>query len=109
MRFDVVYNNVKMDVILNFEEEDTAIADTIDVDDLNEIYRKLDNGELVYFCAVMKCYVDGIELGYDCLGCCIYESYDSFVNEDDYFGDMKENVCCEAYKNMMKLCSHINT
>ena len=60
---------------------------------------KINSGELVLFCAHVTAEKNGIELGDDYLGMCVYESEEAFYTQKgDYFDDMKETVVKEAEK-----------
>ena len=104
--FEETYKGVPMTLVLTFEEEPTPLEDTFDdnVHDLKELYRQIDAGTLVYFCAVMKAYINGVEFGWDSLGACLYKSFDEFINEDGYFADMKQCAMEYAYENAIKTC-----
>ena len=47
----------------------------------------------------------GVELGFDCLGGCCYESIEDFVKSGDYYDDMKAESISEANKTLLKLTS----
>jgi len=108
--FERSYKGIEFTVKLHFEEEYNSISDTFDYteEELKEIYDKLDRYELVYFCAHMEAYYNDIHLSDDYLGCCLYDSYDQFINEDDYFGDMMNNVLIEGYKELKALKEQLN-
>ena len=108
--FEKAYNGINFVVKLQFEEEDISISDIFDYTDeeLKEIYCKLDRYELVYFCAHMQAYFNNIHLSDDYLGCCLYDSYDRFVDDDDYFGDMVNNVLTEGYKELKRIREQLN-
>jgi hypothetical protein len=57
-------------------------------DDTGEVAEKLDNGQLVAFCAKAAVLFRGTEIGADYLGNCIYESFDGFRHDSGYFHDM---------------------
>ena len=92
-------------------------------DDTGEVAEKLDNGELIAFCA--HAYVQGPNgetLAEDYLGDCIYESFQAFMDHracgrqnrewekegregrcGSYFTDMIRTVCNEAREELAKL------
>ena len=110
--FERSYKGVDFTVKLHFEEEDLPIDDLYEYEytekELKEVYDKLDRYDLVYFCAHMECQYNDIHLSDDYLGGCLYDSYDQFVNEDDYFGDMVSNVLTEGYKELKALKEQLN-
>lgn len=105
--FEETYKGVPMTLKLTFEEEPLPLEDTFDndIDNIQQLYHDIDSGDLVYFCAVMKAYINGVEFGWDSLGACLYKSFDEFVNEEDgYFPDMKECAMEYAYNNALETC-----
>lgn len=109
--FERSYKGIDFTVKLHFEEEDIPVNDLCEYteEELKEVYHKLDSYDLVYFCAHMEAYYNDIHLSDDYLGRCMYDSYDAFINEDDYFGDMINNVLIEGYKELKALKEQINT
>lgn len=103
--FYQMYNGIEFEIVLKFEEEDIPLEDTFDdsIDDIKELYRKIDNGEYVYFCAHMKAYYNDIKLADDYLGVCLYESYDSFIDTEGYYQDMVNNVLRDGYEELKRL------
>lgn len=70
-------------------------------DDFNNVFQKIESGELVLFCAKVTAEKSGIILSDDYLGCCIYESYEQFyTTEGDYFDDMVNVVINDAKKHL---------
>lgn len=104
-----VYHGLEFDITLNFEEEDLPLEDAFE--DTPEVYKdyyhKINTGQLVYFYAVMTASYHGIELAHDSLGACLYTSYDEFINEDDYYGDMLQTVCREAFEKLKEIVKSI--
>ena len=63
----------------------------------NDTIKKLNNFDLVMFCAKITAEKNGIELADDYLGMCIYENEESFYNTKGcYFDDMCNTVINEA-------------
>jgi hypothetical protein len=85
--------------------EDTPLADTFDpdIDDVAELARRIDAGDLLYFCARVSAYKQGILLAQDYLGGCLYDSLKQFEQSSNYFADMVDNVIAEAQDNIRKL------
>lgn len=73
-------------------------------EDKQDLLRRIDNGDLVWFVARVQAFKNGIELGTDYLGSCCYDSYMQFVEASDYYADMVENAVSEARENIAKLC-----
>jgi hypothetical protein len=82
----------------------------IDVDgddeDTRQQCKDIDDGKYVYFCAKITASKHGIELSSDCLGCCIYDWYDDFI-EDDYCKDMIDTAIAEAKDMIKRLCEDV--
>ena len=84
--------------------EDTPPQDMFDasVEDNAEIHRKIDNGTYEWFAVRIEAYKQGILLGTDFLGCCLYESQKEFL-VGDYYEDMVYSAITEAKSNLAKL------
>jgi hypothetical protein len=67
-------------------------------DETGEVATKVDNGELVSFCAraSVTSKETGEALSSHYLGGCIYESYGAFREHDIYFSNMVRTVCDDA-------------
>lgn len=100
--FYQMYNGIEFEIVLKFEEEDIPLEDTFDdsIYDIKELYRKIDNGTYVYFCAHMEAWYNDIHLSDDNLCGCLYKSFDEFINEEGYFQDMVNTVLEEGYKKL---------
>ena len=100
--FYQMYNGIEFEIVLKFEEEDQPLEDTFDdsIHDIKELYRKIDNGTYVYFCAHMEAWYNDMHLSDDYLCGCLYKSYDDFIESNDYFSDMKNIVLEEGYKKL---------
>ena len=73
-------------------------------DEEKELYKKIRNGDLLWFIAKVESSIDGHVLATDYLGGCCYESVEDFIN-DDYYSDMKETVfenACKEIENLIK-------
>jgi len=84
--------------------EDTPPQDMFDasVEDIGEIHRKIDNGTYEWFAVRVEAYQQGILLGTDFLGCCLYENRADFL-ADAYYEDMVYNAIQEAKRNLATL------
>jgi len=94
-----------IDLTFNALIEDLPLDAIFDssVDDLQELADKINNCDLVYFCAQVVASKNGIELASDYLGGCCYESYEQFVNSKDYIEDMKQTTLKEAKATILEL------
>lgn len=70
-------------------------------EDIEETQQKIESGEWVIFTAKVSALVNGVELGSDYLGACIYESEEAFYNEKrGYMDDMIVQAISEASQNI---------
>ena len=97
------------DIVLSVTPEDFApVWDFESEEDKQDILRRIENGDLVWFFARVQAFKNGIELGSDYLGGCCYKSYAQFVVASDYYADMVENVVSQARENIAKLCETVD-
>jgi hypothetical protein len=75
------------------------------VEDITEIHRKIDNGTYEWFAVRVEAYQQGILLGTDFLGCCLYERRSDFIS-DAYYEDMVYNAIKEAKSNLTTLLAN---
>lgn len=87
--FSVTYENSHPRDCFDFEEEE-----------MRELCEKIDNGVYSWFIARVQAYKNGVLLGDDYLGGCLYDSPMQFVKDSDYYSDMVENVIQEARKTI---------
>lgn len=92
------------EIVLSITPEDLDPADLFDpsFDDIEEIYRKINNGVYVWFCARVKAYKHGIELSAEYLGGLLYEDPREFIT-DGGFEDLKYQAIEEAKKAIQLL------
>jgi hypothetical protein len=79
-------------------------------DDTGETLKGLHSGKLVAFCARVRVFFKGMEVGSDYLGNCIYTSPGAFMDHvgangqyGSYFTDMVSTAIEEARKNIAQL------
>lgn len=91
-------------IVCSVAYEDTHPSDLFDdsCHDINDICQKIDDGFYQWFIVRVEAYKNGILLGSDYLGGCLYESYEDFL-EDGYYGDMVDQAITEAKTNINKL------
>lgn len=87
---------VEPDLDINFGDEEMEY----------ETYQKLNSGFLVAFCVGAKIYANGVKIGEDYLGNCIYQNYKSFRDHigrnmnghqyGSYFSDMVRECISQA-------------
>lgn len=93
------------DIVFSAAYEDHAPDWDFDTEEeKQDLLRRIENGNLVWFVARVQAFKNDIELGTDYLGSCCYDSYMQFVEDSDYYADMVENVVSEARANIAKLC-----
>ena len=81
--------NIKLSALV----EPSYIVDSFDssVCDIQDLINKVNRYELIWFCARVTAYKNGIKLDSEYLGGCLYESLQDFI-KDSYFEDMKVQV-----------------
>lgn len=100
-------------------EEDIPISDMFDCsrEQICDIYQKIDNGSLVWFCAKVSLLFDMEEIASNYLGGCLYESYDEFSKGDcftvngrqvGYIDDMISIVISEGREYLKEKRDMIN-
>ena len=93
------------DITFSVAPEDMAPDWDFETDEeRDELFRKIDNGTLLWFVAKVTASKNGIELASDYLGGCCYESTDEFI-ADAYYFDMVQNVITEARDAIVKLAA----
>jgi hypothetical protein len=82
--------------------EETFIVDSFDssIYDVQNLIDGVNKHELMWFCAKVTAYKNGIKLDSEYLGGCLYESLEEFM-KDPYFEDMKGQVI-ENSKTIIK-------
>lgn len=73
------------------------------VDDIDEICQKINDGLYMWFVAKVTASKAGVELASEYLGGCLYESYEQFVTDNDYYADMRDSVIKEAKQKIQML------
>jgi len=106
-RIKIMYINSKekdgFELKLYFEPEYSPIDwDFESEDQERELHDKIESGELLYFCAKVTASKNGIELGVDYLGGCVFEGETDFMDSDGYYNYMCEQAISEA-KTAIKL------
>ena len=92
--FDIWFTPLVEYILLDVEDYDKSYFDGMCKD--------IDSGKLEYFCAYVEAKVNGITLGDEYLGACIYESFEDFYTkyESDYFSDMVKEAIEEAKETL---------
>lgn len=99
--------------LIAFDAEEEFDLD-LSFDDTGEVREKIEDGEYVAFCAVLRVYYRGSEIASEYLGQCIHESADDFRdhigiaeksrkdgrNYGSYFSDMVREAIREARKHL---------
>ena len=93
-------------------EEDATPGESFNYDDeqMAELYRDIDAGQLEWFAVRVSAYKAGVELADDYLGGCCYESFAAFLAESEngcegYATDMRANVIRDAKAKIAELCA----
>lgn len=101
----VEYKGIPFDIRVYAEEEDIEPKEVFDetVDDLDDIYDGIRSGKYVWFMVKVVASILESDLGFAYLGGCLYRNYKDFIDESDYYADLKEEALHEAYGNVVEL------
>lgn len=91
------------DIVFSTTYEHTHPRDHFMPEDAPQICEDIDSGKYEWFVARVQAFKNGIELGTDYLGGCLYESPMQFVKDSDYYGDMVQSAIKEAKANIQAL------
>ena len=91
------------DIVFSTAYEDTHPRDHFMPEDAPKICEDIDSGKYEWFVARVQAFKNGIELGTEYLGGCLYESPMQFVKDNDYYGDMVQSAIEEAKANIQAL------
>jgi hypothetical protein len=91
-------------IVCSVAYEDIHPRDCFDdsVNEIEDICHKIETGEYQWFMVRVEAYKQGILLGTDYLGGCLYSTYEEFL-QDAYYFDMVDNAINEAKLNLEKL------
>ena len=97
-------------VIFSVSPEFSHPRDCFDLTDeeLADLCDKIDRGLYAWFDARVEVYQQGILLGSDFLGGCLYETPMHFVKESEYYDDMVNNAIQDAEHSLEKLFASRN-
>ena len=98
------------DLRFEFYPEDMHPADSFDdtVCDLKEIMYKIETGQSEWFWVKCVASINGVDLGDDSLGGCLYDSYEQFVDENGYSEDMIEQALSQARQAVHDIAEKIS-
>lgn len=99
-----------IDIVIEMYEEDLPLSVYIEgtvYEEDEELYNKLvhdlDIGKYLYTTVIVSAYFQGKKMAHDCLGCCIYEDLDDFIENSGYYEGMVETVLTESKEELKKL------
>jgi hypothetical protein len=97
------------DIRFEFYPEDMDPADSFDMTgpELREMYYKIETGQWEWFWVKCIASIDGIDLGTDTLGACLYDSFEQFVQDNDYSNDMIELAVDQAKQSVQEIVDKI--
>ena len=92
-------------VIFSVTPEDCHPRDCFDLteEELTDLCDKIDRGLYAWFDARVEVYQQGILLGSDFLGGCLYDTPMHFVRESEYYEDMVNNAISDAKSSLEKI------
>lgn len=87
----------KFTIVASWNYEDCPIADCFDesCDDIKEYERKVENGDLYWFILRVQVFLNGVMLGCDYLGGCMYENVEDVLT-DGMYEDVKYQAIQQA-------------
>ena len=91
------------DIYLDFCEEYAQPDWDMTENEKTELLRKIENSELLWFCARVRACKNDIKLATVYLGHCCYVSKEEFMQKGEYYEDMKEQAVSEAKEVLLKL------
>jgi hypothetical protein len=91
------------EIVFSTAYETTHPRDHFMSEDVQEYLEGIDSGKYEWFVARVQAFKNGIELGTDYLGGCLYESSMQFVKDNDYYNDMVQSAIKEAKANIQAL------
>lgn len=98
-------------VVHSWTYEDSSPRDSFDEScyDLDEMCRKIDAGYLDWFVARVQYFYDGVEMGSDYLGGCLYDNVNEAFRDglDGYLEDMEFRAREEAQKRANEMMSKL--
>ena len=97
-------------VVFSVTPEDSHPRDCFDLteEELKDLCDKIDRGLYAWFDARIDVYQDGMLLGSDFLGGCLYETPMHFVKESEYYDDMINNAIADAEHSLIKIRAKFN-
>jgi hypothetical protein len=88
------------DIVLSIAPEDEDPRDNFDDD--GETAQAIADGRYDWFMARVEAKREGIVLGTEYLGGCCYINAHDFLNESDYYGDMRAQAIAEAQAALVR-------
>ena len=102
------HNEKGFEIYFEALDEDITLEECLPDDtpaQIRGLKTRINNGNVVYFCAKVSAHKAGIELGDAYLGACIYDSYEQFYEaKNDYFADLVAEAITEAEEQVAALC-----
>lgn len=88
------------DIVFSVTHEDAHPRDLFEDFDLPDVLDGIESGRFEWFIARVQAFKCGVELASDYLGGCLYDSAQKFVDSNDYYADMVQNVIIDARKKI---------
>lgn len=97
------------DIAFEFYPEDMDPMDSFDDEatDMRELYYKLETGQWCWFRVRCVASINNITLGDDHLGGCLYDSYEQFIEDNDYAQDMIGQAVKEARDSVERIVQKV--
>ena len=98
-------------VVHSWTYEDVYVGDCFDEScfDIKALARKIDSGDMDWFVARVQYFYDGVEMGSDYLGGCLYDSVSKAFEGglDGYLEDMEDRAREEAQSRALEMVERL--
>ena len=105
------FNDGAFKVVHSWTYEDCSPRDCFDEScyDIDEMCRKIDSGYLDWFVARVQYFYDGVEMGVDYLGGCLYDDVNKAFESgfDGYLEDMEDRAREEAQSRALDMVERL--
>lgn len=98
------------DIRFEFHPEEIDPRDSFDMTgpELREVYYKIETGQYEWFWVECIASINDVDLGTDTLGACLYDSFEQFVQDNDYSKDMIDEAVSQARRAVQEIMEKIS-
>ena len=90
-------------IVFSVTPEDMNPRGHFDDEQIDEVLESIESDKWQWFVARVQAYKNGVLLGTDYLGGCLYPSFLEFITAADYYEDMVTEVIREAKQTIQEL------